>query len=48
MSILEQSLDSIRTLVNDEQVVAQDALQFVVTRGLQHQPLWWTVPMPSK
>ena len=39
MSILEQSLDAIKTLVNDEEVVAQDVLRFIVTRGLQPQPL---------
>ena len=40
MSLLEQSLDAIKTLVNDEEVVAQDVLQFIVTRGFQPQLPW--------
>ena len=39
MSILGKSLDAIETLVDDEEVFAQYALQLIVTQELQPQPL---------
>ena len=41
MSMLEQSLDAVKALVNEE-VVAQDGLQFIVTHGSAP-----SMPVPS-